>query len=339
MSDGTGRQTDFESMFSMITGYWVSQIVAVAADLSLAEHLEGSRLAADEIAIRENSDPDSTQRFLHACAALGLVTYEDGMFEGTPLLRTLHAGSDNSLRDLALALTSPGHWLPWGRFAATVRTGTSQTVEALGEGIFGYFGSHPAEAALFSGAMTDLSSPVITQCLPVIDVTGVGVVADVGAANGAFVSAMLGQHPQLRGIAFDLPHIAPGAAVEAGKRGVSARLEISGGDFFESVPAADLYLLKFILHDWDDDSCVSVLQNCRESMLPGGRVAIVEMVAGEPGGSSLVSLMDMNMLSMTIGRERGLDEFDDLLGKSGLRRVRNTPIQHPYQVIEAVAMD
>jgi hypothetical protein len=330
---------EHERMLSMITGFWVSQTVAAVADLSIAEHLEGGPLSAEEIASRENSDPGHTFRLMRACASLGLLAYQpgDGKFVGTALLGTLRGGSVNSLREMALVQTSPGHWLPWGKFSAAVREGRAQTHATHGVDIFSYFSQNPDEAALFSSAMTNLSSPVIREAVLVIDMCGVDTVVDVGGANGAFVLELMDRVPQLRGAVFDLPHVVPGAADEARRRNLSDRFGVVAGDFFESVPAADMYLLKYILHDWDHDACIKILENCRRAMPPGARIIVLEMLMAEIGEPGIGALMDMNMLAMLNGRERGLGDFDELLEAAGLRRTNLTAIKPPYHVIEAVA--
>lgn len=322
----------------MITGGWVSQIVRTAAALSVAEHLEHDALTADELARRAGSDPEATFRLLRACASLGLVTYavHDERFVGTPLLRILHPGSAGSLRDLALVQTAPGHWLSWGRFTDAVRTGASQAEQALGSEIFAYFAAHEDEARLFGAAMTDISSPVIDDVVPHLDTSRDAVIVDVGGADGAFLCALLEDDPTPDGIVFDLPHALPGARAHAERLGLADRVRTVGGDFFESVPPADLHLLKFILHDWDDEACVRILDNCRAALRPGGRIAVVEMVIGEVGDPGIAPLMDMNMLAMSSGgRERSLDEFAALLDSAGLRISATTRLQEPYHLIEA----
>ena len=129
----------------------------------------------------------------------------------------------------------------------------------------------------------------------------------------------------------------PHAAAEIARKGLGQRTTAVAGDFFESVPQADLYLLKFILHDWDDERAITILRRCREAMTPGGRVAIVEMVVGELSEPGLGALIDMNMLAASPGQERSLDEYDALLTAAGLRRTAVRPASSSQSVIEAVA--
>jgi hypothetical protein len=144
-------------------------------------------------------------------------------------------------------------------------------------------------------------------------------------------------NPALHGIVFDRPNIARDAEPDIARNGFAERTEIVGGDFFESVPAGDRYLLKFILHDWDDESCVKILRRCREAMEPGGRIAILEFLVGTDGDAGLTALMDLNMLAVANGRERSLPEFDALLDRAGLRRTAVLTTNSPQSIIEAVA--
>ena len=145
---------------------------------------------------------------------------------------------------------------------------------------------------------------------------------------------MMRANPELNGGVFDLPHIVPAAAEAAKAEGLDERFTTVGGDFFESVPAADLYVLKYILHDWDDANCVRILRNCRTALVPGGRIAVIDLLIGETGQPGLAPLMDMNMLDMTGGRERQIAEFDSLLREAGLRRVKVSSAG-AFAVIEA----
>jgi hypothetical protein len=336
MDEGTGS---YQEMLGLITGFWVSQIVRTAAALSVADRLATGPMSAHELATAEGSDPAATFRLLRACAALRLVTYEPvgGRFAGTALLDTLRRGSPHSLGNLALVLTAPGHWLSWGRFTDSVRAGSTQFEAALGSpDIWAYFEQNPEEGRLFGAAMTDLSTPIILEAASVIDTTDIELVADIGGANGAFVHELLARNPKLRGIVFDLPTTLPGAQAAAERLGLQDRCSTVPGDFFDSVPAADMYLLKYILHDWDDESCVRILRTVRESMAPSARVIVVEILVGETVDPGIGTLMDMNMLAMIPGKERDLNRYDALLDAAGLQRVALTPVQPPYYVIEAV---
>jgi SAM-dependent methyltransferase len=325
-------------MFDMLFGFTVSQIVRVAVELSLAEHLADGPLTADEVAGREGSAPDTTFRLMRGCVAIGLLTVDpDGRFRETPLLNTLHRNTPRSMRDLALTVTNRAYWLPWTTFGASVRLGHSQAHDALGMDFFDYLERNPAMAREFTDGMTAITVLWALELADTIDTTDVRRAVDVGGADGALLARLQEANPALHGIVFDRPNIAEAAKQAVAQSAYAARTEVVGGDFFQSVPAGDLYLLKFILHDWDDESCVRILSSCRRAMAPDGRVAIVEIVVGDDGDPGLAALMDLGMLAVFKGRERSLPEFDRLLERAGLRRTAVRTMGSPQSVIEAVA--
>lgn len=339
------RNADYQRMMSFTQGMWISQIVRTVAELSVPERLQEGPRSAREIAEAASAEPQAVFRLLRACVALELVSYdsETDRFAATSLLDTLHGSTRGTLANWAMVQTAPGHWKSWGAATEAVRVGSSRTAEVLGSPLFDYFTGTNGEGELFSAAMTDLTAAIGTEAAAVIDTAGVAVAVDVGGANGTFVHEIMMRDPRVSGVVLDLPATAAGALAEAERSGLQHRVTVTGGDFFESVPPADLYLLKFILHDWDDERCVQILQNCRKAMNPGGRICVVEMVVGETEAPGLdAALLDMNMLMVTQGRERDRAEFDTLLESSGLRRAKDTPIPsptYPYSVIEAVARD
>jgi hypothetical protein len=336
-TDSVSTAADHSAVLQMITGFWVSQIVASAADLNLAEHLEPGPRTAAEVAAAEGASEDGVRRLLRACAGLGLVTYAGDGFAATPLLAMLHMDSPLSLKSFAAAMAAPGHWRTWGHAAEAVRQGDTQARTALGMSIFDYFAANPEEGALFGAAMTNLSTPVILETVEVLDLAGVQSIVDVGGADGAFVLELLARHEDLSGTVLDLAHAMPGARAAAERRGLSERLATEPGDFFQSIPAgSDLYLLKYILHDWDDEGCVTILRRCREALKPDSRIAVVEIVLSDhdttPG-----TLMDFNMLTMLGSRERTVEQFDALFAEAGLRRLNLVEVSAPYHLMEIVA--
>ena len=331
---------DHERMSAMLTGYWVSQVVRAAALFNLADHLQTGVVTPAAIAEAESLDEDATRRLLRTCCSLGLATSVDSVhFAGTGLLGTLRRDDPNSLRGMVLAMGAPGHWLSWGRFPDAVRSGDRQVSAALGEfdTIFDYLAAHLDEASVFTEAMSNLSSAAAVRIAQLIDTTGVDRALDVGGANGEVIRAMMRVNPRLRGGVYDLPHVVGDALAAARRDGLLARFTTLGGDFFESVPPADLYLLKYILHDWDDESCIRILKNCRAALRDGGRIYVIDLLVGAPGDPGPAPMMDMNMLVMTGGRERDAGEFDALFAAAGLRC---TDIQHAgeFAVIEVRAV-
>jgi hypothetical protein len=306
--------------------------------LSIADHLAEGPLTADEVAVRESSAPGTTFRLMRAGVSIGLLTADsDGRFHGMPLLDRLRSDAPRSMRGYALAATGRAHWLSWDSFGQSVRTGHSQARNALGMDFFDYLERDPALAQEFSEGMTATTAVWAEHVSDAIDTTGVRLAVDIGGANGALLAQLQQANPALHGVLFDRPNIAKDAKENVAQGAYAERTEVVGGDFFESVPTGDLYLLKFILHDWDDEHCVKILRRCREAMAPDGRIAITETIVSDDCAPGLAALMDLNMLALLNGRERSPQEFDALLSRAGLRRTTMHTSSSPQSVIEAIA--
>ena len=323
-------------MLRMITGYWVSQIIGVTAKLGIAEHLLGGAKSGDELARLTNSDPSALFRLLRAAAAVGVLQLgTDDCFSLTPLGETLRSNIPGSMREMAIMQTSKGHWLPWGKLDEAVRSGNAQSVNTLGCELFEHYAKSPEEAAAFTGAMGNLSALVASEVAANVDTSGLTRAVDIGGAEGTLIAALLGKNLQLQGIVFDLPHITAIATAKLEAQGLRGRCDVVAGDFFKSVPSADLYVLKQILHDWNDEQATTILRNCAKAMTPRGRVAIVEMVIPDDGSPTLAQMMDVNMLAILPGRERTQAEYTKLLRDAGLRFERLVHTHSPFQILEA----
>ena len=322
-------------MFQMITAYWVSQAVGTFAELGFADLLAAGPASARELAARVGTDADATYRLCRTLAALGVLSLTDGKLALTPLGETLRSDVPQSMRDMARAQTMPGHWLPWGRFRDAIRTGIRQTGAALGSEIFGHYAKHADEREAFFGAMHGLSSLVAKEAPRVFDASQHRVVCDVGGAAGTIAAGFLNANPQLTGIVLDLPEVAPLAEQAIREAKLGDRCRAVGGDFFKDVPAADLYVLKAILHDWNDEQCRTILTNCAKHLTHGGRVLVIEMVIPDDNAMSAAQLMDLNMLTMLPGRERTAGQYAELLASAGLRMIDVRQTHSPLQVIVA----
>ncbi|MFF2520742.1 methyltransferase [Streptomyces liangshanensis] len=340
MPGTVAHPSDFGAMWDMVTAYRASQLARVAAVLSLPEHLAEGEKTAEEIARAESTDPDATFRLLRMCASFGLVSArEGGRFAGTGLLATLRADAPGSMRGLALTLSAPGHWLTWGRLPEAVISGGPQAVQALGRDLWDHYAEQPAEAADFALAMSGMTAAVGDEAARLIDTTGVERAVDVGGGNGSLVHALMAAHPDLSGVVLDLPSQVEQARARIGELGLQDRLTAETGDFFEAVPEGDLLLLRYILHDWDDESARRILTRCREALRPGGRLLVMELTVGELGGPSIGPSQDLNMMVLFGGRERTSDEYGALFASVGLKLVSSTHTNSPMTILEAVVAD
>ena len=321
-------------LVGMLMGYWACWTARAVADLSIADHLAHGSLTAAEVADREGSSVDATLRLMRAAVATGLLTQEaDGRFASTPMLDPLRADHPRSIR--AGLVSMLGNWLPWRDLEVGLRAGKTPSTKAFGGTMFDYFAAHPDEADTFTAAMAVTTGLWGAAMADVLDTTGVQCAVDIGGASGSLLQLLQVKNPSLRGIIYDRSNIVEFAEAAVAQSGLSDRTQIVAGDFFESVPSGDLLLLKFILHDWNDEQCVQILQNCRASLAPGGPIAVMELIVRKE--NPFAALNDMNMFVMSPGRERSIDEYDALFEHAGLRRTAVHHTATPQSVIEVGA--
>ena len=323
-------------LLQMIKGYWVSQIVGTLAQLEIADQLAQGPLDCDVLANGIGCEPKATYRLLRASANVGLVSaLPDGRFGLTPLGELLRSNVPGSMRDSAIAFTAPGHWLPWGRLAEAVRHGERQTVAALGQELFDYYATNPCEGSAFTGTMANHSDPIAEELAQTLDTSAVTHVVDIGGASGTIIGALLEANAALLGTILERADVVTRAEAALAERGLSSRCRVIEGDFFKSVPEADLFILKYIVHDWDDQQSVKLLSNCARALRPNGRVILIEWVVPEHGKPSAAALSDLNMLVLLPGRERTASEFAELFRASGLQLDRISGIASSMHMIEA----
>src|SRR3954468_16875639 len=325
-----------QGMAKMIRGYWISQTVGTFAQLGIPDRLADVSLGAPELAKAVDCDADAAYRLLRAAKAIGLVvTTPAGLFQLSPLGELLRSTVPGTMRDSAIALTTPGHWLPWGRLSDAVRQGRRQTLDALGSELFKYYSDQDAEGRTFTGAMANSSAQVAEEIARVLDTSAARQVVDVGGASGTVIAALLARNSWLEGTILERADVADRARAAVAERGLSSRCRVVSGDFFVSVPEADICVLKFILHDWDDDQSALILSNCARALGPRGGVVLVKLLIPEKDRPSHAALMDLNMLVLLPGRERTAAQYRDLLARAGLRLNRIQSTASPFSLIEA----
>ena len=242
------------------------------------------------------------------------------------------------MRDMAIFMGEDWHWQVWGKTMYSVRTGKSAWAEMHGEDVFGYFKQNPEALGIFSRAMTSLSGLSTKAVIEAYDFTGVGALIDIAGGHGRLLTDILEANPSTRGILFDMPQVIEGARENVAKTNAADRVEFVSGDFFESVPAGgDAYIMKHIIHDWDDERALTILRNIKRAMNQGGRVLLVESVIAEGNNQDFSKLMDIEMLVSPGGKERTAAEYEDLFARAGLRLTRIVPTKSAYSIIEAVA--
>lgn len=327
-------------MLDLINGYWVSQMVHVAAEMDLAGALRAGPCTVAELAAAKGVVAERLHRVMRALASVGVFREDgEGRFENTPLSETLVDGAQ-SMRAFARMMPSSCNWQAWDDLMVGMKAAVIPFNEKNGSTHFEYLQKHPEEEEVFAQAMASISGAENPAVAAAFDPQGIGTLVDVGGSGGHLLAAVLQQHADVRGVLFDQPQVVEGArsAPYLNEGSLAGRVSFEGGDFFEAVPkGADGYLMKYILHDWDDEQCVAILKRCREAMADGGQVIVVDNVIEAGNEPSWGKLLDINMLVLTGGRERTADEFAALFAQAGLQLDRIVPTQCPLSLVIAKA--
>jgi hypothetical protein len=319
----------------------VSRAIYAGAELGVADILASGPQTSAEIACRTGTHAPTLRRLLRALVAHGV--FEEHMPDSFrlnaagELLRKDVAGSQ---RAGVLFTAGALRWQLWSDFLQSVRTGEAVAERAFGKSIFEHLKDDAEESALFNQAMTSFSAALSESVMAAYDFSVFGRIVDVGGGNGRFLMDILVANPNVRGILFDLPNVVSTATTLVNASAAAARCEIVAGDFFGSVPSgADAYLMKQVVHDWDDPRAVAILKSCRRAMAPAAKLLIVERVmpeTAEQGRAAEAYLLDLEMLVNTPGgRERSETEIKAILAAAGFHVMRIVPTPAPVSVIEA----
>jgi hypothetical protein len=323
-----------EQISRMLTGYWLSQALYVAAKLGLADLLKDGPRTADELASATKSHPHSLYRLVRALASVGVFAEDDRhRFSLTPLAECLRSGPE-SQRSLAI-MSGEEHFHAFGQLLYSVQTGKIAFDKLFGMPVFDFLQQHPEQAKVFDEAMVGVHGRETAAMLDAYDFSGVGVLADIGGGNGSVISAILKKYPGMKGILFDLPGVVERARANIETAGMKDRCQVIGGSFFESVPGgADAYLLRHIIHDWDDEKSARILQNIHRAMGRDGKLLVVESVVPQGNNPSFVKLLDLAMLVIPGGAERTEEEYRRLYSGAGFRLNRIVQTKTEIGVIE-----
>lgn len=328
-------------MLQHITGYWISQLVFVAAKLGIADALARGPQTPAALAKKVGADPTALHRVLRALASVGVFAERpDGRFRLTPAAATLRSDVPASLRNFALMMVDGYNWQAWEALLYGVTTGKLAFDHVHGAPVFDYLRDHPEQDRVFSASMASISGPENAAVAAAYDFGRFGTLVDVGGAHGHLLATILRRHKRLRGVLYDQPQVVV-AAQESGfitDKAVKARCTVEGGSFFDGVPAgADAYIMKYIIHDWPDDRCITILDHCRDAMAPGGRVLVVDNVIGRGNAPDWGKMLDINMLALTGGMERTRAQFEALFARAGLKLKKVHDTGAAVKVLEAVA--
>ena len=327
-------------LMHLINGYQVSQALQVAATLGVADQLKDGPKYYDAVARACGAPPTSLYRLLCALAAVG-VFHETGNkeFSLTPLGVCLTSDAPGSTRNYARWIGTPGQWRPWGNLLHSIKSGESAVRFTFGTDAWTYRMQHPEEQAVFDSAMSGNSRSEAQAVLEAYDFSQFGCVADVGGGQGLLLKAILLACPATRGILFDQPQVIASADQMLASAGLAQRCQIVAGSFFESVPEnGDVYVMKVILHDWDDRTSIDILRTCRRAMLPMATLVVIERVVGPPNEIPEGKFSDLNMMVQYGALERTRQEFHDLLKRGGFEITEVVPTRSPLSIIVAQPM-
>jgi hypothetical protein len=325
-------------LIQMGTGGAVANIVHIAAKLGLADKLADGPKTAVELAGSLALHAPSLHRLMRTMASLGLLTEGERLrFSLTKLGEALKTDAPGSARSTLLMTGSSWVASGFANLLHSLQTGRTGFEKAQGMPFFDYLAQNPEDASVFSEAMVGLHGAEPLAVAAAYDFEMFQTVVDVGGASGNMLAAILARYPELRGLLFDRPHVVVDADKLLKANGIAGRATIEAGDFFQSVPSGgDAYILSHILHDWNDDQCLTILRHCRKAMKPDGRLLIVEMVLPPGDAPHPGKILDMVMLVLIGGQERTETEYASLLHKAGFRLSRVVATQSPVSVIEAV---
>lgn len=321
----------------LVAGYQVTQALHVAAVLGIADLLRDGPRPVAELAAETESHEDALYRLLRALGALGVLHEgEERRFALTPAGEALRSDAPDSIAGWAAFVGRPSYWQAWGTLLHGVRTGENAFRHVHGTDVWRYRAERPEESVAFDRAMASLTRRAEASLLEAYDFGRFRTVVDVGGGNGTLLAALLLRHPSLRGVLFDQPHVAEGARATLATAGVADRCRVVGGSFFDAVPeGGDAYVLKMIVHDWEDAEAVRILRTCRAALAGDGVVVVVERELGRPNEALDVKLSDLNMLVAPGGRERTASEYGALLDAAGLELAGDTPTASGLHVLEA----
>lgn len=331
-------QKPSELLIRLVTGYKISIAISIAAQLGIADLLHESPKTADELAHLTDTHSQSLFRFLRVLSSVGVFRRDgENRFHLTPLSECLRSDIPESLRSISIWSGIEEVWKVYGEMLYSLKTGKTTFEKIYGMESFPYFAQNRGVAEIFDKAMSSFTSSIVPAVVASYDFSNVNTVADVAGGHGILLARILKSNPHLKGILFDQPYVAEGANALLEEEAIAERCQIVGGDFFKSVPGgAEIYLLKHIIHDWDEERALAILRNVHKAMPENGKLLLIECVLSETDEPSLGPIVDLEMLVMAGGRERTAKEYKELLAVAGFRL--NQVIQTPssMSIVEAV---
>ncbi len=329
-----------QSALYLIDEAWLYDYVGAlraAAVLGVADHLADGPRTVAELAAATRTRAELLIRVLRLLATRHVFHENpDGRFSLTPHAQALRTESPFSVRAAIIMVTEDTLWRPAADLVPTLRGGGPAFDRIFGAPLFAYLAANPEAGGIFHRGMSSVTEVSSSACASAYDFPGSGTVVDVGGGFGGWLVYVLGLNPGLRGILFDTEQVL--AHHRLAEAGAGDRWELATGDFFASLPEGhDFYALKYIMHDWSDSECITILRNCRRAMAPGGRVLVMDTIISSDNEPHYSKALDVTMLGCLPGRERTANEFETLFSAADLRLTRVIPTDCPLSIIEGIA--
>ena len=316
-----------------------SSALYAAITLNVADHLASGPKSMADLAKATGANEDALYRVLRLLASLGIFDeVAPRQFALTPASELLRKDVPGSLRGMAVFLPDPFHYSVYSDIMHSMATGKPAVEKTAGMPVFEYFEKHPDYSQVFNDAMTAMSAPVAGAAVEAYDFSGIGTLVDVAGGHGEVLMSVLKANPKVKGILADLGHVVDGAKPRIASAGLADRMQAVACDFFAAVPAGgDAYIMKHIIHDWDDERASVILKNIGKAMgEKKGKVILLESVVPAGPTPDLGKFIDIEMLLLPGGRERTADEFRTLFERSGFTMTRVIPMKSPLSVVEAI---
>lgn len=340
MIDPSYGATDDDALLTMIHGGWVSQALCAAATLKLPDHLAAGARTLPALARATQCDASALSRLMRALASLNIVQdCRNDTYQLTAMGQRLRSGTPDSLAGQAQWF-GRFCWPLWGELVESVQTGISARVRANGQGGYAHLLADPEAARVFNQAMQDLTRIVANSVVANYDFADVGHIVDVGGGHGELLIAILAAWPKATGQLIELAHAVPGARQCMADANLSGRVTVTEGDFFAALPSgADVYLLKAVLHNWDDAHCIRILATLSRAVSAHARLLVIERVLPDrvqpTAQHQAVMRSDLNMLVGVGGRERTEAEFTSMLHAAGFNSLNFIPLAGAFNLIDA----
>jgi len=324
-------------ILQMAMGPLVSQALGVAARLGIPDLLAAGEKHVDDIAAETGTHAPSIYRILRTLASAGVFAETSPKsFINTLVSEALRSDVPGSMRNIMIFMAEPWHTLAWGNMMHSARTGETAWKATYGEEVFDWLANHPAESEIFNAAMTDMSGFAGPAVAEAYDFSSIDTLADIAGGHGFLLSQILKANPNVKGILFDLEHVIAGAGDMLERHGVADRVQTASGDFFKEVPPADAYIMKHIIHDWDDERSIHIMRSIHKAMVGEGKLLLAEMVVPDGNEPHPSKVLDLEMLTLPGGLERTADEYAKLFEQAGFKLNQIVPTRSAFCVIEAV---